>query len=91
MLLWYLPRYVARVTCVWLDNHIISIFQLWIMSLPIPIYQVLSELAPYVELAEKLGRLAVQLVAGGSGIRSVKVVYRSAGTLTTWTPDFCEP
>lgn len=48
------------------------------MSLPIPIYQVLSELAPYVELAEKLGRLAVQLVAGGSGIRSVKVVYRSA-------------
>ena len=29
-------------------------------------------------LAEKLGRLAVQLVAGGSGIKSVKVVYRSA-------------
>lgn len=40
--------------------------------------EILTELAPYVELAEKLGRLAVQLVAGGSGIQSVKVVYRSA-------------
>lgn len=39
--------------------------------------QVLSELSPYVVLAEKLGRLAVQLVAGGSGIRQVKVVYTS--------------
>ena len=29
-------------------------------------------------LAEKLGRLAVQLVAGGSGIKSVKVVYKTA-------------
>lgn len=38
----------------------------------------MSELAPYVMLAEKLGRLAVQLVSGGSGIKSVKVVYRSA-------------
>ncbi|GFP90548.1 d-3-phosphoglycerate dehydrogenase 2 chloroplastic [Phtheirospermum japonicum] len=40
--------------------------------------EVLSELAPYVILAEKLGRLAVQLVAGGSGIQSVKLVYRSS-------------
>ncbi|PIN11782.1 D-3-phosphoglycerate dehydrogenase, D-isomer-specific 2-hydroxy acid dehydrogenase superfamily [Handroanthus impetiginosus] len=40
--------------------------------------EVLSELAPYVTLAEKLGRLAVQLVAGGSGIQSVKVVYSSS-------------
>ncbi|KAF3647522.1 hypothetical protein P3S67_032062 [Capsicum chacoense] len=40
--------------------------------------EVLSELAPYVVLAEKLGRLAVQLVTGGSGIQSVKVVYKSA-------------
>ncbi|KAK4761064.1 hypothetical protein SAY87_005957 [Trapa incisa] len=40
--------------------------------------EVLSELAPYVILAEKLGRLAVQLVAGGGGVQSVKVVYRSA-------------
>jgi D-3-phosphoglycerate dehydrogenase len=40
--------------------------------------EVLSELAPYVVLAEKLGRLAVQLVSGGSGIQSIKVVYRSA-------------
>lgn len=27
---------------------------------------------------EKLGRLTVQLVAGGSGIKGVKVVYKSA-------------
>lgn len=38
----------------------------------------LSELAPFVVLAEKLGRLAVQLVAGGGGIKSVKVTYASA-------------
>ncbi|RWV83789.1 hypothetical protein GW17_00054560 [Ensete ventricosum] len=37
--------------------------------------QVLSELTPFVVLAEKLGRLAVQLVAGGSGVKSVKVTY----------------
>ncbi|XP_042488657.1 D-3-phosphoglycerate dehydrogenase 1, chloroplastic [Macadamia integrifolia] len=40
--------------------------------------EVLSELAPFVILAEKLGRLAVQLVAGGSGVKSVKVTYASA-------------
>ncbi|KAH6781245.1 D-3-phosphoglycerate dehydrogenase [Perilla frutescens var. frutescens] len=40
--------------------------------------EVLAELGPYVTLAEKLGRIAVQLVAGGSGIQSVKVVYASA-------------
>ncbi|KAF5741604.1 hypothetical protein HS088_TW10G00608 [Tripterygium wilfordii] len=40
--------------------------------------EVLSELAPYVVLAEKLGRLAVQLASGGSGIKSVRVVYKSA-------------
>ncbi|XP_016461776.1 D-3-phosphoglycerate dehydrogenase 3, chloroplastic-like [Nicotiana tabacum] len=40
--------------------------------------EVLSELKPFVELAEKLGRLAVQLVAGGSGVKSVKVTYGSA-------------
>ncbi|EXC28855.1 D-3-phosphoglycerate dehydrogenase [Morus notabilis] len=40
--------------------------------------EVLSELAPYVTLAEKLGKLGVQLVAGGSGIKSVKVVYKTA-------------
>ncbi|KAL6003169.1 D-3-phosphoglycerate dehydrogenase 1, chloroplastic [Asimina triloba] len=39
--------------------------------------EVLSELSPYVVLAEKLGRLAVQPVGGGSGIKSVKVVYKS--------------
>ncbi|KAJ8571065.1 hypothetical protein K7X08_038037 [Anisodus acutangulus] len=40
--------------------------------------EVLSELKPFVALAEKLGRLAVQLVAGGSGVKSVKVIYGSA-------------
>ncbi|XP_042502740.1 D-3-phosphoglycerate dehydrogenase 1, chloroplastic-like [Macadamia integrifolia] len=40
--------------------------------------EVLSELSPYVVLAEKLGRMAVQLVAGGAGIKSSKVIYRSA-------------
>ncbi|XP_078430938.1 D-3-phosphoglycerate dehydrogenase 1, chloroplastic-like [Wolffia australiana] len=40
--------------------------------------EVLSELAPYVTLAEKLGRLAVQLVSGGRGVKSVKVSYATA-------------
>lgn len=35
-------------------------------------------MSPYFLVAEKLGRLAVQLVAGGSGIRDVRVIYRSA-------------
>ncbi|KAJ3677283.1 hypothetical protein LUZ60_003007 [Juncus effusus] len=39
--------------------------------------EVLTELAPYFVLAEKLGRLAVQLVAGGGGVKSVKVTYAS--------------
>ncbi|TYK07186.1 D-3-phosphoglycerate dehydrogenase 1 [Cucumis melo var. makuwa] len=47
------------------------------VNAPMVAPEVLSELAPYVVLAEKLGRLAVQLVAGGSGIKSVKVVYKS--------------
>ncbi|XP_057458722.1 D-3-phosphoglycerate dehydrogenase 2, chloroplastic-like [Lotus japonicus] len=48
------------------------------VNAPMVAPEVMSELAPYVMLAEKLGRLAVQLVSGGSGIKSVKVVYRSA-------------
>lgn len=40
--------------------------------------QVMSKLGPYVALAEKLGRIAVQLVVGGGGIQSVKVVYGSS-------------
>ncbi|KNA20436.1 hypothetical protein SOVF_052440 [Spinacia oleracea] len=40
--------------------------------------EVLIELKPYVELAEKLGRLAIQLVAGGSGVKSVKVSYATS-------------
>lgn len=38
----------------------------------------MAELAPFVLLAEKLGRLAVQLVAGGGGVQSVKITYASA-------------
>ncbi|KAL9459969.1 hypothetical protein AB3S75_003213 [Citrus x aurantiifolia] len=48
------------------------------INAPIVPSEVLSELAPYVVLAKKLGRLAVQLVSGGSGIKSVKLIYRSA-------------
>ncbi|KAI9084489.1 hypothetical protein K1719_033477 [Acacia pycnantha] len=48
------------------------------VNAPMVAPEVLSELAPYVVLAEKLGRLAVQLVSGGSGVKSVKVTYRSA-------------
>ncbi|KAM0943344.1 putative phosphoglycerate dehydrogenase [Dioscorea sansibarensis] len=40
--------------------------------------EVLFELSPYVVLAEKLGRLAVQLVAGVGGIKGIKIVYASA-------------
>lgn len=40
--------------------------------------EVLSELAPFGELSEKLGRLVVQLVAGGSGIKSVRITYASS-------------
>ncbi|XP_078162843.1 D-3-phosphoglycerate dehydrogenase 3, chloroplastic-like [Carex rostrata] len=40
--------------------------------------EVVTELLPYVTLAEKLGRLAVQLVAGNTGIKGVKVVYTSS-------------
>lgn len=40
--------------------------------------EILSELSPYIALSEKLARLAVQLVAGGSGVKSVKVTYASA-------------
>ncbi|TXG64231.1 hypothetical protein EZV62_011225 [Acer yangbiense] len=40
--------------------------------------EVLTELKPYVVLAEKLGRLAVQLATGGSGVKSVKVTYASS-------------
>ncbi|MCE3217113.1 D-3-phosphoglycerate dehydrogenase 1, chloroplastic [Datura stramonium] len=44
--------------------------------------EVLSELKPFVALAEKLGRLAVQLVAGGSGVKSVKKVHSSSFRFT---------
>ncbi|ESQ53710.1 hypothetical protein EUTSA_v10024715mg [Eutrema salsugineum] len=48
------------------------------VNAPMVSAEVLTELKPYVILAEKLGRLAVQLVAGGSGVKNVKVSYTSA-------------
>ncbi|KAJ0252064.1 D-3-phosphoglycerate dehydrogenase 1 [Hirschfeldia incana] len=48
------------------------------VNAPMVSAEVLTELKPYVILAEKLGRLAVQLVAGGSGVKNVKVSYASA-------------
>eukprot|EP00899_Mesostigma_viride_P019638 jgi/Mesvir1/27676/Mv07396-RA.1 len=39
--------------------------------------EVLSELTPYVKLAENLGRVAVQLVAK-SGVRDVKITYSTS-------------
>ncbi|MCO5605784.1 hypothetical protein L7F22_059968 [Adiantum nelumboides] len=47
------------------------------VNAPMVPQEVLAELAPYVSLAEKLGRLAIQLVAG-SGVKNVKVSYTSA-------------
>ncbi|KAG2318631.1 hypothetical protein Bca52824_011844 [Brassica carinata] len=48
------------------------------VNAPMVSAEVLTELKPYVILAEKLGRLAVQLVAGGSGVKNVKISYTSA-------------
>ncbi|XP_010476936.1 PREDICTED: D-3-phosphoglycerate dehydrogenase 2, chloroplastic [Camelina sativa] len=48
------------------------------VNAPMVAPEVLSELTPYIVLAEKIGRLAVQLVSGGKGVQSIKVVYRSA-------------
>ncbi|XP_010541241.1 PREDICTED: D-3-phosphoglycerate dehydrogenase 2, chloroplastic [Tarenaya hassleriana] len=48
------------------------------VNAPMVAPEVLSELAPYIVLAEKLGRLAVQLVSGGTGIQAVRVVYKTA-------------
>ncbi|KAG5251226.1 D-3-phosphoglycerate dehydrogenase [Salix suchowensis] len=49
--------------------------------------EVLTELALFVTLSEKLGRLGVQLAGGGNGVQSVKVTYASArgpDDLDTW-------
>ncbi|KAL1222458.1 D-3-phosphoglycerate dehydrogenase 1 [Cardamine amara subsp. amara] len=48
------------------------------VNAPMVSAEVLAELKPYVVLAEQLGRLAIQLVAGGSGVKNVKVTYASA-------------
>ncbi|CAN6482384.1 unnamed protein product [Victoria cruziana] len=39
--------------------------------------EVLSEIAPFLTLAEKLGKMTVQLMGGGSGRKFVKVIYAS--------------
>ncbi|XP_010498147.1 PREDICTED: D-3-phosphoglycerate dehydrogenase 2, chloroplastic [Camelina sativa] len=48
------------------------------VNAPMVAPEVLSELTPYIVLAEKIGRLAVQLASGGKGVQSIRVVYRSA-------------
>ncbi|EFJ26746.1 hypothetical protein SELMODRAFT_412481 [Selaginella moellendorffii] len=48
------------------------------VNAPMVSSKVLTELAPYVSLAEKLGKLAVQLVAGGGGVKDVTISYTSA-------------
>lgn len=40
--------------------------------------QVLAELKPFLDLANSLGKFAVQLIAGKGGLKSVKVAYASA-------------
>ena len=45
-----------------------------------PSLQVLTELTQYVTLAEKLHKLAIQLIADGSGLGSVKITYTSSIT-----------
>eukprot|EP00250_Pteridium_aquilinum_P007114 c16902_g1_i1 orf=112-2001(+) len=50
------------------------------VNAPMVPQEVLAELAPYVSLAERLGRLAIQLVGGGSGVKIVKLSYLSART-----------
>ena len=64
------------------DCSRLYLYSVWIGSLSNePVWlmlQVIAELEPYVKLAERLGRLAVQLVSGGAGVKDVKVVYKSA-------------
>lgn len=50
------------------------------VNAPMVTQEVLLELAPYVSLAEKLGRLAIQLVGGGGGVKNVKLSYLSTRT-----------
>ena len=47
------------------------------VNAPMVSQEVLAELAPYVSLTERLGRIAVQLVSGSVGIKDVKVSYVS--------------
>ncbi|GBG60589.1 hypothetical protein CBR_g8610 [Chara braunii] len=43
--------------------------------------EVIEELTPYVALAERLAKVAVQLVSGTHGIRGVTITYRSARSM----------
>lgn len=47
------------------------------VNAPMVSAEVLTELAPYVTLAESLGRIAVQLLSGAGGIKDVHVTYVS--------------
>ncbi|GJW81544.1 leucine-rich repeat, cysteine-containing subtype protein [Tanacetum coccineum] len=61
-----------RCFCVKIGYRILALTRL---TVP---FEVLTELKPYVTLAEKLHKLAVQLVADGSGVGSVKMTYTSS-------------
>ncbi|GJY10777.1 leucine-rich repeat, cysteine-containing subtype protein [Tanacetum coccineum] len=57
---------------VWVKDYLDTVLAL---TRPTFNAKVLTELTPYVTLAEKLHKLAVQLVANGSGLGSVKITY----------------
>lgn len=48
------------------------------LSYCIFLFQVLAELKPFLDLANKLGRFIVKLIAGRGGLKTVKVTYASA-------------
>ncbi|GKC58294.1 leucine-rich repeat, cysteine-containing subtype protein [Tanacetum coccineum] len=57
---------------VWVKDYLDTVLAL---TRPTFNAKVLTELTPYVTLAEKLHKLAVQLVANGNGLGSVKITY----------------
>ncbi|CAN1802856.1 D-3-phosphoglycerate dehydrogenase 1, chloroplastic [Linum perenne] len=59
-----------------LDNGIVAQAALDVFTVEPPSPE--TELKPYVILGEKLGRLAVQLVTGTTGVKSVNITYTSA-------------
>ena len=71
---------VAPNNSIWLPNMSVNLnpFSNHISQPYTPHLQLHKHDSPYVTLSEKLGRLVVQLVAGGSGVKFVKVTYASS-------------